>query len=68
MIWELVDLHGTYDKASQLPMRMMSRLKDLHRTRSSPESSWDDFTTSTGFFFGLSDGSFTGIDTTEGEL
>lgn len=44
---------------------MMSRLKDLRRPRFSGGPSSDDFTTG---LFGLSDGSFTGIDETEGEL
>ena len=48
---------------SQSPWRMMSRLKDLRRPRRPPS---DDFTT-TGLF-GLSDGSFIGIEETEGEV
>jgi hypothetical protein len=44
---------------------MISRLKGLRGPRSSRGSSSDDFTTG---FFGLSDGSYTRIDETEGEL
>jgi hypothetical protein len=43
---------------------MMSRLKDLRRPRSSRKSFSDDLTTG---HFGVSGGSFTGIDETEGE-
>jgi len=43
----------------------MSRLKDPRRPRSSCGSSPDDSTTG---LFGLSGGSFTGIDETEGEV
>jgi hypothetical protein len=44
---------------------MMPRLKDIRGPRSSRGYSSDDFTTG---FFGVSDGLFTGIDETEGEL
>ncbi|SRR6266436_3211860 len=52
-------------QASKSPVRVMSKLKDLRGPRSSCESSSDGFTTG---LFGVSEGLYTGIDETEGEL
>lgn len=64
MIWELVDWYGTHYPSQSIASSDDVKVEDLHRPRSSRGSSSDDFTTD---FFGLSDGSFTGIDEREGE-